>query len=330
MLSGGARMADSMVLLTAAVLAFSVSFFTLFLVSETKWAAYFRSPVDYRRPESRAISLGGLGLWAGVLSGATGVVGLMDLSLGGLSPWILASLSLAALLGLWDDLKELSPKNKLLHQAIIGFCLSWSLPPLAFTPLSAAESLLFSTLFYVCLANALNLIDGLDNLASSIGLIALGAFTLAAPGAQQLGLLAVSFPALLAFHWWNRAPAKFYLGESGVLVISVLLQAHLWGALADANTLQWSVLLLLCPLLIPILDTAFALVRRFRAGRPFYEPDLGHIHHRLVALGLSPRRVVLLLTLVTFFSSAIGLYAQQRAEPGRLAQVAIVAGGNSP
>lgn len=99
---------------------------------------------------------------------------------------------------------------------------------------------------------------------------------------------------LLAFLRYNFAPASVFLGDSGSLLIGFLLGCFgvIWSQKC-ATTLAMTAPLM--ALAIPLLDTALAMVRRFLRNRPIFAPDRGHVHHRLLDRGLTPRRVALLL-----------------------------------
>ena len=173
----------------------------------------------------------------------------------------------------------------------------------------------FTVLWIVGMINSINFIDGLDGLSSGIGLIAaatLGLISLTTVVDQPfVAVLCFTLAgALLGFLRWNFHPASIFLGTSGVMFIGYTL-----ALLSILGTAKVAVALLV--LGVPIIDTFWIIVRRVSSGRSPFTPDRGHIHHRLLDLGLSHRQTVLLiygicigLAVLTFVLSGTGqLYA---------------------
>lgn len=186
--------------------------------------------------------------------------------------------------------------------------------------LGREQGVILTVLVTVALVNAMNFVDGLDGLASGIGLIAAGA-----TGLFTVGLVLrngndpfVFTPALIAFvlagacvgflpHNFN--PARIFMGDSGSMLIGLLLAAATTMAsgrltISVGGTDGSDVLALLAPIivlaavvLVPLLDLLMAVVRRTRAGRSPFSPDKMHLHHRLLEIGHSQRRAVLLIYL---------------------------------
>jgi UDP-GlcNAc:undecaprenyl-phosphate GlcNAc-1-phosphate transferase len=154
------------------------------------------------------------------------------------------------------------------------------------------------TVFWLVLCtNALNLIDGVDGLASGVGVFA--ALTAMAAGMMQgnYGLVMATAPlagALLGFLRYNFNPASIFLGDSGSYVVGFLLGCYglLWSQKA-ATLLGMTAPLI--ALAIPLMDVGLSVVRRYLRGQPLFGADRGHIHHRLLARGWTVRRVVLVL-----------------------------------
>src|SRR6185437_7044484 len=166
-----------------------------------------------------------------------------------------------------------------------------------FHPLPLWASALVTVLWLVGCSNAFNLIDGLDGLATGLALFATGtvlahAVLIGEPGlALVMGAL---FGALGGFLLFNFPPASNYLGDAGSLAIGFFLGCM---ALAWANKANTAVGLLapFFALLVPMLDTGVAVVRRGLTGQPLLSGDHRHIHHRLLRRGLSPRGAMLML-----------------------------------
>lgn len=187
----------------------------------------------------------------------------------------LAAVSVAAAvvysMGLYDDLRGLPPWTKIVIEAgaaaIVVTSGIWR-----FTPAGAVAA----AAWLVLCTNALNLLDGIDGLAASTAAIAAGGMLLMRGGAA--GPLAVLVGALAGFLPYNLPPARVFLGDSGSLTLGLLLgAATLWtggGSLA-----RWTPAA--ATLVLPLADTAWVAARRWRLGRPIFQADREHFHHRL-------------------------------------------------
>jgi len=189
----------------------------------------------------------------------------------------------------------------------------------SFLILGETQGVLLTVVLTVALINAMNFVDGLDGLAAGIGLIAASATALFAiglvkangndPGAYSPALLAVVLAgACLGFLPHNFNPARIFMGDSGSMLIGLMLAAATTTAsgriLPDADTSATDVIALFAPLLagaavvfVPLLDLLMAVVRRTRKGMSPFSPDKMHLHHRLLEIGHSHRRAVLLIYL---------------------------------
>jgi UDP-GlcNAc:undecaprenyl-phosphate/decaprenyl-phosphate GlcNAc-1-phosphate transferase len=144
-------------------------------------------------------------------------------------------------------------------------------------------------------SNAFNLIDGMDGLAAGVGLVATVTMLLAALTQNNIPLILATMPlagCLLGFLRYNFSGASVYLGDCGSLSLGFLLGC--FGALWSEKSV--TLVALTVPLLavsIPLLDVVLSIMRRFLRNRPIFQADRGHIHHRLLDRGLSPRSAVL-------------------------------------
>jgi UDP-GlcNAc:undecaprenyl-phosphate/decaprenyl-phosphate GlcNAc-1-phosphate transferase len=202
--------------------------------------------------------------------------------------------------GLVDDIYGIKAITKLLAEtaaAVCAYLAGVHLTTVGGHMLSPWLSMPATVIWLVLCANSLNLIDGLDGLACGIGLFATATALLAA-GVQHNVPLALAviplFGALLGFLRYNYNPARIFLGDSGSLFVGFLL-----GCFGILWTQKSATLLgMTAPLMvfaIPLLDTSLAIARRFLHNKPIFSADRGHIHHRLLARGLAPRKVVLVL-----------------------------------
>ena len=213
---------------------------------------------------------------------------------------LLPGAALAFAIGLLDDLFNLRAWIKLLGQvAAAGLaCVGGvRIVSIGGTPTDAWWSIPLTILWLLACMNAFNLVDGLDGLAVGVGLCATLTVFTAAMMQHNMVLAVATFPlagALLAFLCYNFNPATIFLGDSGSLLIGFLLgcYAAIWSN-KSATLLGMTAPLM--ALSIPLLDVALAIVRRFLRRQPIFAADRGHIHHRLLDRGFTPRRVVLML-----------------------------------
>jgi UDP-GlcNAc:undecaprenyl-phosphate/decaprenyl-phosphate GlcNAc-1-phosphate transferase len=235
------------------------------------------------------------------------------LSIGGLA---------VIILGLIDDLRGLKSREKFLGQFIIAvfICAGGATLRGVYIPLVGGVSLgpvagfVISILWIVGLINAFNLIDGLDGLATGIGVIA--AATLVVLGAIMgnpitVIVCTVLLGSLLAFLAFNFHPARIFLGDTGSMFIGYMLAA---GTLMGSYTYKSeTAIILLAPVLalsFPIYETLLSMARRYFRGMPIFVGDLRHTHHRLLEKGLSPRQVVLSLYAFTLLPAAAAIISQ--------------------
>jgi UDP-GlcNAc:undecaprenyl-phosphate GlcNAc-1-phosphate transferase len=214
--------------------------------------------------------------------------------------------------GLIDDLMGLKPWQKLVGQIGAASLAYWAgVRVLDVGGVGAAVWLTLPlTLFWlVACTNAFNLVDGLDGLAAGVGLVATLTLLAAALIHGNPALASASVPmvgALLGFLCYNFNPATVFLGDSGALLIGFLLGCFgaVWTRKSDALI---SLTVPLLALSIPLIDVSLAILRRFLRNQPIFSADRGHIHHRLIDKGLTPRRAVLVLYLLCAMAAAFAL-----------------------
>lgn len=218
---------------------------------------------------------------------------------------VVASSTLVFLFGLFDDLFGAKAKWKFIAQGAAGALLYFlggriealSIPFMGSVELPPILGFGVTLLWVIGISNAFNLIDGVDGLAAGAGLFA------------SLVMLAVSFllgnvlvtiitlvfsGVLIGFLRYNFNPASIFLGDSGSLLIGFTLAALSVVSSQKASTVvAVAIPLMACGL--PIIDMGFTIVRRFISGKPIFEGDREHIHHKLLELGWSQRRVAFVL-----------------------------------
>jgi len=154
-----------------------------------------------------------------------------------------------------------------------------------------------TVIWVLWICNALNLIDGLDGLAAGAAIFSLITLFIVALFGNNIAAALITLilaGTILGFLKFNFNPATIFLGDCGSLFIGFLLGCYgvLWSQ-KSATILGMTAPLI--ALSIPLLDTSLTIVRRFLRCQPIFGPDRGHIHHRLLDRGLTPRRVALLL-----------------------------------
>lgn len=315
---------------------------TLATVPLARWLAFrfgmVVEPSERRIHQRPTPTLGGLAMFLGVVAAFGVTVVFPGFEPIRASPSNLIGVATAAALmfavGLIDDLRDVSPPAKLAGMVLSGSVLALAgvsilnvpLPFVGFTVLSADLAALATVLWVVVMANAVNLIDGLDGLAAGIVAIAAFAFLLYGVKLGRVGVLdsgnvgplvaVIVVGVCVGFLPWNFHPAKIFMGDSGALMLGLLMAAStisVGGQTDNSYTGQsWFFFApLVIPLVIlgvPLVDMVFAVIRRARNRSGVAVRDIGHLHHRLLRLGHSQRRSVLILWAFTALLSAFALY----------------------
>jgi UDP-GlcNAc:undecaprenyl-phosphate/decaprenyl-phosphate GlcNAc-1-phosphate transferase len=202
--------------------------------------------------------------------------------------------------GLIDDIFEVRPLQKLAAQ-IIAALLAWAggihLAAIGGHPFPLSLSFVVTLVWIVACSNAVNLIDGVDGLATGISLFATISTLIAALLHRNIDLAFATVPlagALLGFLRFNFSPASIFLGDCGSLTLGFLLGCYgiVWS---EKSTTVFSLTAPLLALSVPLLDSGLAIARRALRHKPIFRADREHIHHKLLSLGLTPRRTVLVL-----------------------------------
>ncbi|HXF73526.1 MAG TPA: MraY family glycosyltransferase [Actinomycetota bacterium] len=281
-------------------------------------------------------TLGGLAMFLGVLAGL-GVARVLppfaDLHRASSEPVaaLVASTAIVAV-GVIDDLRGIPPTAKLAGQVLaaglmvlVGVQLLWFvLPGQGVLALSPDVAVPLTVLWTVAMVNAINLIDGLDGLAAGMVAIAATAFFLYmertpnAFGDESAAALlsAIAAGAAVGFLPWNFHPARIFMGDAGAMLLGVLLAVATISGVGrnpypptggDLAAILIPVSVPLLVLAIPFLDVVLAIVRRVRRGVGIAHADKEHLHHRLLDIGHSHRRAVLLMYLWSALISGSGL-----------------------
>jgi UDP-GlcNAc:undecaprenyl-phosphate GlcNAc-1-phosphate transferase len=216
------------------------------------------------------------------------------------------------LVGLWDDLKSLSPLPRFIGQSIAGLVVAFILilndnigNPTGITVLDAA----ITVLWIVGICNSINFFDNLDGGAAGTVAIAAISLTYLAITGDQYFIAALSIVvagSTLGFLIWNRAPARIYMGDAGALFLGLLIATLTVRFKPSTNNSVISFAIPVLLLAIPILDTTVAVFSRLRRKVSPFQGGRDHLSHRLVRYGLSRKVAAITLWLLSAF---YGLFA---------------------
>jgi len=272
---------------------------------------------DHRKSHTVEVSrLGGLPIFVAIVAGVVALTVRGNLEFAKWWPVYLCNLLIFGL-GFIDDIRPLGAKLKLFGQlgaALIAYGLNLSIDivsiPFGDGSLQLGSlSLPITLIWCVAITNIINLIDGMDGLASGIGMflcICLGVVGFVA-GQHGVALMAILMAgALLGFLFFNFPPAKIYLGDGGAYFLGFFI-ASVSMTSSNKGTVAAVLLVVMIALGLPILDTAFAIARRGIRGLPLFRADAEHIHHRLIVMGYSKNAALVAMYTICGIFSVIGL-----------------------
>ena len=289
-----------------------ISFISMPLVIKI---AYKLGAVD--QPEARKVHkhvmprLGGMAMYISFIICSLFFIGVKGPFVG-----LLIGASIVFMVGMLDDIYQLSPWIKLLGQCAaagvamyFGVMVEFLTNPFDGILNLGYFSLPLTFLWIVGVSNAINLIDGLDGLAggvSAIAAVTMGIVSLV-EGQAAVAISAFVLAAGIAgFLPYNFYPAKTFMGDGGSNFLGFVL-----ACIAILGTAKSAALIsLLIPIVIlgiPIFDTFFAILRRIHKQAPIFKPDKDHLHHRLMAMGMSHRRSVFTIYLISAFFSGVAI-----------------------
>jgi UDP-GlcNAc:undecaprenyl-phosphate GlcNAc-1-phosphate transferase len=322
----------------AAIVTWAFSLLILRLSHRYRLYPKIRSRDVHTRPTPR---LGGVAMFLGVLVaiGAAWFIPPLRAAFG--DTWQVATILLAALIivvmGVIDDLWDLDWVTKLAGQFIAAGVLAFGGTQIVALPIgailvgSSLQSLVLTVFVVVLVMNAVNFVDGLDGLVAGVAIIANGTFfvyTYVQQSAQNLNYfnLAALISAILigvcvGFLPVNFHPAKMFMGDSGALLVGLLMAVsainvtsridplYIGTSRVDHSSVLVAYIPILLPfaiLVIPLLDFGLAVLRRLRAGKSPFSADRKHLHHRLLDMGHSHLHAVLIFYAWTLVAS-VGL-----------------------
>lgn len=286
------------------VVAFIVSLLTVLIITPiVKRIAIKIGAVD--QPNKRKIHkkimprMGGLSIFIGVVVGVitSGIYTQTKMTA------ITFGAILIILLGIFDDKYQLSAKVKFIIQLIVAIMIVSTGLKMEFLSLPFLPERIelgwfsypFTVLWIVGITNAMNFIDGLDGLAAGLSVIGLSTIAFMALSGGKILILSLSVVVIgstLGFLFYNFHPAKIFMGDTGSLFLGYVIAILSLLGLYKSVTL-FSIVIPIIILGVPIFDTTFAVIRRLINKQPFYMPDKSHIHHKLIAYGLSHRKSVI-------------------------------------
>ncbi|SHK41275.1 UDP-GlcNAc:undecaprenyl-phosphate GlcNAc-1-phosphate transferase [Hathewaya proteolytica DSM 3090] len=307
------------------IIAMAISTVTTPLVR--KFAVFVKAmdvPRDNRRVHNKPIPLlGGLAIYIAVVIGML----MRFKSIDKVYIGIIIGTTIIVIGGFLDDKIDLRPIYKIIFQvsAAVVVMLCGIKINIITNPFSSSRlflnlqyiSIPITIIWIVGVTNAFNLIDGLDGLSTGIGFIASANLFIIAilnNRPDTAVLTAILGGALLGFLPFNFNPASIFLGDTGAQLIGFLLAViSIDGAIKSATAFALAVPILTFGL--PIYDTLFAVVRRKINGKPITQGDKGHLHHRLLSLGLTQRQVVLIMYSVSIILGGISILAMEISGP---------------
>lgn len=263
--------------------------------------------------------IGGVAIFASVI-GAYGLLLIARISSGAIV-WedlplvsrIIPALAVVFGIGLIEDIFGTSPWIRLSAETMAAV-LAWiggiriaAINGYSFS--GSAVCLIATVLWIVTCTNAINLIDGVDGLASGVSLFASITMLIAALLEHNFAMALTVVPlvgALLGFLRYNFTPASIFLGDSGSLTLGFLLGCIgiVW---AEKSTTILGLTAPLMVLAVPLLDVGLAIARRVVRGKPIFAADNAHIHHKLLSLGLTPQRLLLVIYGICAVGSAVSI-----------------------
>ena len=284
---------------------------TIITVAERK--SLYDVPDERKSHISAVPTLGGIAIYAGIFI-STSLIN--DFSSVRELQYLFGAASILFFMGVKDDILILSASKKLLGQllaAIIvvklgGFQLTSLHGFFGITEIPEYLGIIISIFTVIVITNSLNLIDGINCLSGSVGVITAGSFGawFYFHGMQHYAMLSASvIGALLGFLWFNKTPAKIFMGDTGSLILGIVISCLAIKFIeekmildsANENT-SAAAAIAIGILVVPLFDTLRVFSVRIAEKKSPFEPDKRHIHHRLLDLGLNHIESTIVLVIV--------------------------------
>jgi len=309
------NMYDLMLIVPAVLTAYVISYISMpavIRIAELK--NLIDAPDGRRKLQGKVVpTLGGIGIFSAFIISYSvwgQVVALPSF------PFFIAALFILFLMGMRDDIVELTPFKKLIVQVVAisvvvyggGVVLTEFGGVFGIESVSWAVGSVFSAIILLAIVNAYNLIDGIDGLAGGVGVIVSGILGIWFWGAGFLSLAILSFAlagALTGFLVYNMFPAKIFMGDTGAMSVGFILGFLSLQFLILNQSLAgqaWHIsngeVLAVAILIIPIMDTIRVIFLRMKNGISPFMADRSHIHHKMIDLGISHHHSAFILWLV--------------------------------
>ncbi|MBS4195722.1 glycosyltransferase family 4 protein [Lederbergia citri] len=314
----------------AFIISFAVSIIiTPFVISMAEKYNFLDIPNGRKIHQSPIPRIGGLAIFIGTISGLLYlnqlVTMIIPIALGGI---------VIVITGLLDDKYSLKPQYKLIGQIFAaclvvfwGFNIEYINLPFWMDKISLGVFGYVIAIFWIVgITNAINLIDGLDGLATGVSLIALMTICILSMTSGQYLITALTLILIgssLGFLIFNFHPAKIFLGDTGALFLGYSISTISILGLYKSITF-FSLFLPIIILAFPLLDTIFAIIRRLYKGKKIFSPDKSHLHHRLMEIGLSHRATVIVIYVIATFSGLSAIIFSHSILWGALTIVAFI------
>lgn len=266
---------------------------------------------------------GGLGVFVSLVAAVAITLMLFPAETSTLQPrhWSnLTGMALGSLMilltGMWDDRYNMPAKVKLICQiatasvmCYFGIRIEFVAGSESYFYLNDWQEWIFTVFWIVGITNAVNLLDGLDGLVAGVALGSslIFGFVSALQG-QWLVMMVMAAIAgcALGFLRYNFNPATIFMGDTGSLLLGLNFAG--WSIVGTLKTtLSLTLVIPILVMAVPIFDTAFAILRRGLARRPIFSPDKEHLHHRLLGLGMSQRKAVVIIYGINMMFGLAGL-----------------------
>lgn len=286
----------------------------------------------YDEPDERKLhktgvpTLGGLAIFAGMIFSLTfwsTQKEIVELQ------YIISAIIVLFFIGMKDDLFNLVHYKKLMGQVFASYILvHWAgikitsfFGLFGIHALDPVTSYIFSIFVMVVITNAINLIDGIDCLAASVGIVAtlsFGTWFYLADQTQYMILSGSILGALFAFLYYNRTPAQIFMGDTGSLIVGIVLsilaikfiEMNRVLPLDGENKIRSIPVVTIGILIIPLFDTLRVFTLRILQGKSPLNPDRNHLHHLLIDLGFTHMRATSVLVTFNLFIIGLTLWMQ--------------------
>jgi UDP-GlcNAc:undecaprenyl-phosphate GlcNAc-1-phosphate transferase len=307
-------------ILLGSALSFFITYMSIpIIITVSEWKKLFDAP-DARKLHNVPISsLGGLGIFAGI---AVSILLSIPFAKAPEFQYFVASALVIFFLGMKDDILVLTPIKKLLGQFIAAFIIMQKggikiesmYGVLGFQQIPEAMSVTLTLFTIIVIVNSFNLIDGVDGLAATVGIVTTSVFGTYFFNAGELPYALLAFittGSLLGFLIFNHAPARIFMGDTGSLLLGLVNATLVIHFISSAGKPDAPLFMDASPaigfavLMVPLFDTMRVFSLRILARRSPFAPDKNHIHHLLLDLGYSHATVTYILAVINLLFIAL-------------------------